>query len=221
MKALLQLDNDFKDNIEVVWRLARMYYLVGGEQTDPAKQQEDYQKGYEAALRAIQIDPNHFAGHKWAGITFSAVEKSKTTKERIAGAPKIKEYFKKAEELAPTDPTIKLALGKWSFAIANLGWIEKNAAALLFGALPDTTLEESLSYFMAAEKIIAGAPELYTTVDLQVYFMIGKTYHALKNNEKAKEYLNKAIAAKPCTTDDKNMVEEAKTILASISSSWW
>lgn len=47
------------------------------------------------------------------------------TKEKIANAFKIKDYFVAAEERAGDDATIQLALGKWCYSVASVGFIER------------------------------------------------------------------------------------------------
>lgn len=44
-----------------------------------------------------------------------------STKEMIGNAFKIKEFFDSADNLSKDDPTVKHALGKWCYKIANIG----------------------------------------------------------------------------------------------------
>jgi len=220
-KILTQALAEHPTHVELLWRMARCCYQLGEEvaDTDTEQKEKIYKKGLEYATKAIESDPNHWGGYKWSGILVSVLDFTKTANERIANAYTIRDFFIKAESLSPADPTTKLCLGKWCFTVANISWIARNAAALIYSTLPESTLEEALTYFQAAEKLILENPS-FKANENQTYLMLGKTYQSLKKSDEAKNYFQKCIDAPVFTTTDRKGVEEAKAGLKSLSS-WW
>ena len=74
---------------------------------------------------------------------------------------------------------------------------------------PQCTYDEALKHFLEAEELEAGFYNLN-------YLMVGKCYMALKNNEKAKEYLTKASQINGPSLDDKKCKEEGTKLLAKL-----
>lgn len=64
-------------------------------------------------------------------------------------------------------------------------WYQRKIVSTLFATPPTGTYEEALEHFLKAEE---KKPHFYS-INL---LLIGKSYHALKNTEKAKEYLTLA-----------------------------
>jgi tetratricopeptide (TPR) repeat protein len=74
---------------------------------------------------------------------------------------------------------------------------------------PDASYEEALEHFLKAEELKA---DFYSMNKL----MIAKCYMALKNNEKAKEYLTMASAITVQNEDDRKCKEEATKLLGKV-----
>jgi len=207
------------ENVDLLWRLSRSLYQEAGESTDRTEQESLYTEALESSKKVIQI-ADHWAGYKWSGIITAALNDFKSSKDKIAAAYDIKEFFTNADKRLTNDPTIKFALGKWCYSIASIGWIERNAAAILFATPPQSSYEEALTYFLQAETIITAEPEIYKTSFCQTYAMIGKTYQAMNKKDEAAAYHQKCIDAKAYTTSDKKYAEEAKAAL-NTKSGWW
>jgi regulator of microtubule dynamics protein 3 len=62
-----------------------------------------------------------------------------SSKEKIGNSYKIKEHALKAKELRPEDGSIDHLLGKWSYSMANISWLERTAASALFATPPTAT----------------------------------------------------------------------------------
>eukprot|EP01127_Copromyxa_protea_P001237 TRINITY_DN1127_c0_g1_i2.p1 TRINITY_DN1127_c0_g1~~TRINITY_DN1127_c0_g1_i2.p1 ORF type:complete len:143 (-),score=40.60 TRINITY_DN1127_c0_g1_i2:65-493(-) len=141
----------------------------------------------------------------------------------IGNSFKIREFFDRADSLSSNDPTVKHALGKWSYKIANIGWAERTVASALFASPPTATFEDALPYFLACEELVVGKVR-YQSIASSNYLMLGQTYEGLKNTEKAKEYYNKCIAL-PLEGAGVKVQEVnqklAKERIAAIGSSWW
>jgi tetratricopeptide (TPR) repeat protein len=189
----------------VMWRLARAA-------TDKGKMHEGDERKrliYEAwgyITKALELDANNFACHKWYGILLDYTGEYEGTKQRITNAFKVKEHFLRAIELNPNDATSKYGLGYWCFLFADMAWYQRKIAAVVFASPPTATYEEALEHFKKAEE---AQPGFYN----QNLVMIGKTSLRLKDKETAKKYLLKALEHQDKTTDDEKARKEAKELL--------
>jgi len=209
------------DNVEILWRLARAYYQLSQESDDKAKQKELLDKGLEYAKQAAKADENHYGGHKWCGIILGAIGDHTTTKEKISNAFTIKEFFLRAEKTAPADATVQHALGKWCFAVANVGWVERQAASLLFASPPTSTHEESLAYIVKCHELATKNP-MFAGVMTQNCLLMAQNYEALKKMPEAKEWYQKCIDNGGPTKPEMDAVAVAKQKLPLLSSGgWW
>ncbi|RQM30832.1 hypothetical protein B5M09_013190, partial [Aphanomyces astaci] len=103
--------------------------------------------GMTFAERAYELRPNDAMTNKWMGIMLSSVGNYRDTSEKIKGAFKIKNFIERSIELNPNDATAHNILGQWCLAFANLGWLEKQAATMLFGRPPTATYEDAVRHF--------------------------------------------------------------------------
>lgn len=210
MMSLYDLLVKYKDcnNDEILWRLARAACdkgkILGG------KEREKFMyEGFEYVKKALELNPENSACHKWYAIMLDYIGGYEGTKKRISNAYTIKEHFLKAIELNPKDPTCYYSLGYWCFLFADLSRFERTIASTLLASPPNSTYNEALEFFLGAEKI---DPSFYSMNLL----MIGKTYYRMKNYDKAKEYLLKARDYPVKTPDDKDAHKEAVDLLKSL-----
>ncbi|EPY31507.1 hypothetical protein STCU_03421 [Strigomonas culicis] len=167
------------------------------EITDASAQEPFLLKGLELVQQSVNEDGNNFASHKWLGILLSAQHVS--TKEKIANAYKIKEQFLKAVELNPADATSLHCMGNWCASVLKVSWLERKAAALLFGEPPSSTPEECLKYLLAS----AEAGDTIHNAK-----MIGDMYKQQGNKEEARKWYTKAVGM-PADTELKKRNHDA------------
>jgi len=199
----------FPSDPELLWRYARAHFDMADTKPNDKNWRKDYiTKGLEYATKALEVDPNNYATHKWFAIMTSAIGDFLGTTEKIQSAFKIKEHALKADELKPKDPTTLHLLGRWCFGVANISWLERKMASTLFATPPESSYDEALKYFLAAfEADPTFRRNLVFTAD---------TYVALKNNAKGKEFYQKAIDLPEKTEFDKALNVEAKQKLSKL-----
>lgn len=81
--------------------------------------------------------------------------------------------------------TCVFIIGRFTFEVAKLTWLEKTIAGTLFSELPNCTYEDALQQFMEAERRIS-----YQWKENRLF--IAKCELAIGKTEKAVEWLNKA-----------------------------
>lgn len=210
--ALLTLHKD-SPNDEILWRLSRATYeraKAAGAENNTTLRAQLLREAFSYVERALTINKDNFAVHKWMAILVDEVAALDGSKARILKSFVMKEHMEKACELNPTDGTSWHLLGLWHFNIANIAWYERKAASILFASPPQSTFEEALDNFLHAEKV---EPKFYS----QNLLMIAKCYERLKDREEAVRYLRLAqecaqSASQP-TRDDLQAIAETDQLL--------
>lgn len=187
-------------NPELLWRAARNCYDLAQETTDKAVKEGHVRKGFDLAKAAIDADPSSFASHKWMGILIGSIGEFIPTKDKIANAYTVRDHFLKAIELNPKDATSQHCMGKWCWSILQIGWIERQAASLLFGTPPSSTYDECRGYFLASHEI---TPTIHNCNAL------GDLYYQEKNWGEAKKWFALALTIPAITENQKRQHEEA------------
>lgn len=196
-----------KEHSELLARTCRAAFQWGDELKQAGKDADGavsrkslVEKNLPRAVHATELDAQNPNAWKWFGILTSACNDYKGTKEKIEKSFVIKEAFEKGIALNPSDPTLHHLMGQWCFAVANLGWIERNAASLFFATPPTSTFDEALAHFRKAEEV--GGAGYYVRNTL----FLGKTLHQLGKKSDAKPYFQAVMAR----TDNAPETEDAK-----------
>ena len=134
-------------------------------------------------------------------ILHSLTGNFKSTKDKIAGAYTIRDHIQRAIELDPQDATSRNILGQWCLALASMSWVERRAAATLFGTPPTASFDEALEQFLAAENISPGFWKKNT-------YLIAETYSKLGDKAAAREWLDKAKTIAIETAEDREVAEQ-------------
>eukprot|EP00758_Cryptobia_borreli_P014460 Tbor_TRINITY_DN5924_c3_g3::TRINITY_DN5924_c3_g3_i1::g.18923::m.18923 len=148
----------------LLWRYARSYYLLSEEIKDnnnKSLELEYTDKALELATIAKDSLPNEPNTHKWFGIILGKKGDFSPTKEKISNAFIIRDSFQKAIDLFDKnnttsnnkDPVIYYCMAKWCWSVMQVSWLERKAAALLFGTPPQSTYEDCEKYALASREI--------------------------------------------------------------------
>eukprot|EP01012_Entosiphon_sulcatum_P013856 TRINITY_DN1903_c0_g1_i1.p2 TRINITY_DN1903_c0_g1~~TRINITY_DN1903_c0_g1_i1.p2 ORF type:complete len:243 (+),score=78.27 TRINITY_DN1903_c0_g1_i1:40-729(+) len=195
-------------NTEIEWRYVRALHDVAEESTDKAFKEGKFREGVDIIKVIVEKDTTNYAIHKWAGIMLSKLGDFLPTKEKIANAFIIRDHWRKAIEINPKDSTTYHCLGMWCYKVANIGWIERNAAALLFGSPPESSFQEAVDYLLKCAELDPN--------HIQNLLALGNAYAGLKDASKAREWYEKCIALPPKRDYDRRTQEEAKEKLAKL-----
>ncbi|XP_073344940.1 regulator of microtubule dynamics protein 1 [Pagrus major] len=208
-EKLYQLLLQYKDSddAEFLWRLARAsrdLSLLPNMEAERKKQLVF--EALEYATKALERDDKCFAAHKWYAVCLSDVGDYEGVKVKIGNSYIIRDHLESAIKLNPMDATSIHILGYWCFAFAELSWYQRKVAAVIFASPPTSTYEEALELFLKAEEV---DPNFYS----KNLLMLGKTYMAMKDKEKALLWLTKAKEYPAHTLEDKEVHKEAVDIL--------
>lgn len=189
---------------EVQWRQARAMYKLS--RIPGAAKAELIRSAHTLVAAAVAQDDTNFACHKWMAILLDAKSELDGVKERVTQLETVKRHMERAVALNPDDPTGLHLLGNFAFGLADMPWYQRKIVSAIFATPPSGTYDEALTHFLAAEEKKAH----FYPMNL---LLIAKCYLALKQQDKAKEFLQQAAAVKALNEDDKTCKEEATALL--------
>ncbi|XP_055921468.1 regulator of microtubule dynamics protein 1-like isoform X2 [Eupeodes corollae] len=191
---------------DIQWRKARATFSVAKATKDKSEKEKLIKNSHELIKAAVAADPVNFAAHKWMAIIMDAAAELQGIKARILQLDNIKFHMSEAVRLNPEDPTSWHLIGAYEYGLAELSWIQRKLVSTIFASPPTGSFEKALESFQKAESLKEG---FYSNN----WLMIAKCYMALKQNDKAKGFLEKAANCAVLNEDDKKCKEEAVALL--------
>jgi hypothetical protein len=153
-KRCATLAKNGKPSCACEWRMARCYYhkATDVKSISTKRKATILAQGLGHAKRAVKLNERSPDAHKWMAILHNAHAVTQGTKARIRGAHIFQTHTMRAHELAPDCPDLNHMCGRFSYEVANVGYVQKQLAKAMFGGLPQTTFDESVTYFLHAKK---------------------------------------------------------------------
>ena len=202
---LEELSAEFPEDVEILWRLAQVHFDIADQTEDEKVHKAHFYPGFEAAKRAVEIDPNSARANHWYATLIGKIGMLEGTKQKIINSYEVEKYGLKAIELDPTyDGSLHL-MGRWHYELADLSWIERTVAKIVYETPPKASFEESVEFYKRA--IEAKSDEI------RHYLWIGKALIKLKDKEEAKKYLLTATEMTPLDDSDRLMQKESVELL--------
>jgi tetratricopeptide (TPR) repeat protein len=142
---------------EKLWREARTRYEMGRLAESEEQALAFFQEAENYARAAIAAGPDQGDGYKWLAIALGAQSKFLDIETQVRQSREIKESIQKAITLAPDDDIAYLVLSRWHYKISSLGFLARAFANIVYGGLPEASLDE-------AEKLLLRAIELHDRI---------------------------------------------------------
>ena len=207
-ELLKQAEELETNNFEVLWRLARVHFDFSDNSEDETVISDNFYLGLDYAKKALELDDSRAEGHKWYGILIGKVGELEGTKQKILNSYEVKDHTLKAIELDPEDDGNFHVMGRWHYTLADLSWVERKIAGLIYAKPPQASFEEAAEYF---QKAITLEP-----TDIRNHLWLGNTYVALDNDAAAKDEYNTAIAITAENDSDRKLQKEAQELLSDL-----
>jgi tetratricopeptide (TPR) repeat protein len=151
------------------------------------------------------MDEGRAESHKWYGILIARVGELEGKKQTILNSYEVKEHTLKAIELDPDDDGNYHVMGRWNFKLADLSWVERKIAGIIYAKPPKASFEKAAEYFQQAIELEPN--------DIRNHVWLGKTYEALDDAEAAKNSYNAALAMTAENDSDRILQKEAQELL--------
>ena len=175
----------------------------------PAKEKEKKEELFAIAKgfsdRAIVVNPDGWEGHFYKAVALGRLALFRGGKEKINLSKEIKVEADKAVELNPDADLAYHVLGRWHQNLANLSWILKAAAKVMYGGVPPGSNEEAVAMF---QKAITIDPN-----HIEHHLELARTYQFMGSKELMREPLEAVLSLPSIEEDDDVFKEEARELL--------
>ncbi len=194
-------------NYEASWKAGDEYTEVANKLPEDQKKQKEiyFDKARELCEQAISINPNGWEGYFRLSVALGRLALFRGGKEKINLSKRIKVEADKAVELNPQADLAYHVLGRWHQNLANLSWVLKSFAKVLYGGVPPGSNEEAVAMFKKAIEI--------NPTHIEHYLELARTYEFMGKKDLMREPLAKVLALPPLEEDDNPFKEEAGQML--------
>ena len=183
------------DNYEASWKLARALCDKATLTTDRAEQKKHCLEAEKLAREAVRLAPNDSKGHTYLAIAVGKLALYEGGKRKVELSNEVKSEAEKAIALNPKEDLAYHVLGIWNREMAELNWMLRTFAELLYGKLPSASLADAISDLRRAAEL---APDV-----VPHHVELGITLKAARQYPEAKEQFEKALSLpKSWVTDD-------------------
>jgi tetratricopeptide (TPR) repeat protein len=177
LSVLQELPDSLWGKDEKLWRMARLYYEMGRRQDEDVKAGDLYREAESFARQAISVAPENDEGYKWLAIILGALTKEADTRTQVRLSKEVKRNIEKAIVLDPQDDISYLVLSRWHYKVSGLGFFAQTFAKLVYGGLPEASLDKAESLLWHAINIQDRIAHRYNLA--KVYKRMGRRKDAM------------------------------------------
>ncbi len=186
-------------------RCSELCSRIGYRQVTKAGMSDYYNAAKIYAESALKMNPASSDANCAMSIAMGRIALSKSGKEKINAAKEIKRYADLAVQYNPSNFKAWHVIGKWHYEVSNLNALERAAAKIFFGGIPQTSLKQSIE---AYEKALAGSPGFVVN-----YLELARACKRNGEKERAIKLLNTMFTLPNKTEDDAKAKQEGQELL--------
>lgn len=181
-------------NIDALCKTSELYSVIGKRRPTKEEQKQYYKTGESYARKALKVNPNHSEANFAMAISMGRMALISSGKEKIVAVKEIKTYADKCIQLDPKNYKGYHVLGKWHYEVSDLNSLEKWIVKITYGALPPSSLEESIKNYEKSKHLSPGF--------LLNYLELAKAYKRKGETNKARALLEQLQKLPPAASDD-------------------
>ncbi|NUM77021.1 tetratricopeptide repeat protein [candidate division KSB1 bacterium] len=200
----LRLDSTHYD---VLWKLTRSHVDVGFAAKGRA-QKDHYLLAERFARRCVALYPDSAQGHFFLAVALGRVALNVGGKQKVRLSKEIKIAAEHALALDPRHDGAMHVLGRWHYELANLSWVLRAFAKVLYGGVPPGGHAQAAAWFEKALAINPNSPAHH--------LWLGETLIELKEHARAQEHLQTCLRLPDLMWDDGRNKKQAEKALAKI-----
>ncbi len=208
LRVYLQLEREGRKDAELLYRIAREY----SELIPDAANNDEKQRFGETALgyakQAVAADGKSASAYLCLSICYGRLAFFQDSRTKLEFSRQVQANAETALKLDPTLDYADYVLGAWNYEIANLNFVLRGLANLIYGGLPDASNEKAVEYL---RKAIALAPQRASH-----HIELGRTYAVMGRNDLARDELEQGLALPTRVKDDEEMKRIAQETLSGL-----
>lgn len=192
-------------NIYAINKCSELCSRIGQRQPNKIIRDDYYKAAETYAGIALRIDSDNAEANCVMAIALGKSTMSKSGKEKIIAAREIKKYVDRSIQNDPRNFKAWHVLGKWNYELSNLNIIERSAARLMYGSIPEGSIAKAIFAFEKSDSISDGF--------ILNYFEMARAYKKNDQHDKAIASINKMLLMPNKTEDDAAIKEQGKRLL--------
>ncbi|MFC1731550.1 hypothetical protein ACFL6I_14635 [candidate division KSB1 bacterium] len=204
-ESVLNMDTG---NYEAAWKASRELSAIGNNLEETAEAEEieaTYARAVEMAQKGISLDSNGVDAHFYMAVAKGRLGLYKGKKEMIQLSKDVKIHVDQVLALDKDYYKAYYLIGRWHDKIANVNWILKQFAKIIYGGLPPASNEEALENFRTAIRL---NPEY-----VECHKELGRFYMDRKEWASAVEVLETCLTLPETEEHDARFKREAAELL--------
>jgi len=200
-KEALSVDST---DYELLWRVSRCLCNIG-DVVPKEKREKIYEDALIYAEKAVEANPQGDWGWTWLAASYGNLALFRGGKDKVRLAMKIKDAVLKALKLNPDNHLANYIWGSYNFEATTLNWALRKFAKMLFGEVPEGTLEDAEKYI---KKAVSLKPDR-----IQYRLELAKLYKKMGKKEEAIRELEITLNLRPQYKEDYVLLKEAEELL--------
>ncbi|MCZ7556368.1 MAG: hypothetical protein M5R41_08205 [Bacteroidia bacterium] len=196
-------------NAEVLWRLSKVTGAMAMRTRDEKRAETLFKRALGYAERAVGSDPNNSMAQVSLAISNGQLAVIAPASEKLELSKKIRDHSQRALELNGSNYLAMLVLGIWNREVATLSWFLKLTMKVVYGDVPEASLEES-------RRLLAKAVELEPGV-IMTQVEYAKTLIELDETRGAVTHLRRALSLPKRDVGDEKLIDEARELLRKLT----
>ncbi len=209
LMILMKVVEKVPNHYEALWNAAFLMCRVGNRQTEPGVKANYFRNAKEYSQRAIQANPTDAEGYFVMALAMGRIALIAGSKEKVAASADIKTNATKAVELNPNHAGAWHILSLWNLNVANLNFVERGFANLLFGGLPEGASNENA--LSCIKKAIALKPQY-----LLYHYDLARIHQTMGSGTLAKTACDDCLKFPNVSPDDPGIKEKCKVLKAEL-----
>jgi tetratricopeptide (TPR) repeat protein len=180
--------------------------LMNEADASPAARDSLLNRAYSTAMQSVRDQPSVAMERLWLANSAGRLAQTKGSREKLELSKIVKSQAEAAIQLDPNLAGAHMTLGAWHFYVADLSWIERNIAKMLYGKVPDASYAEAVKQLTLALRGPVDNP-------VECYYIRGMAYAALDDDVRALADYRSALGLPPRNAREREMQRKAKQAL--------
>jgi|GEM_PF-2400033 len=185
------------------WKEVRSLIVQGETQKDRKQQEAIYRRAYTMAQRSVAASPGSSNEHLWLANAAGRLAMVVSNDERIELSKVVKDNAERAIALDGRNGQAYMTLGAWHYYVAGLSWVQRTAANVFYGGLPDASYRDAVNNLSKAVKFGVENP-------VEAYYLRALTYRKLDNDQAARADFRRSAEAKARNARERELQQKAR-----------